>query len=129
MSPVTVPGTMRSLALAFGGLTRKQEGLRIGSLAADFERSEVLVPLAVGNQRMGFNPNSKRWKHKDAGSKVSARGYIGRAGFDHNKFAWGKLIATAGLLPTAFCVLPSAFRILSIRCRRRAGGRLFQVAR
>ena len=58
--------TVRSHAFALGGLTGKQECFRIRSLSANFERAEILVPLALRNQRMGFNPNPKLIKVSDA---------------------------------------------------------------
>src|SRR5271157_338735 len=69
-SPVNLLATLCSQALARGGLTREQECLRIRSLTADFERSEILVPLALRNQRMGFNPKPKLIKVSNADASI-----------------------------------------------------------
>src|SRR5579864_5846792 len=48
--------TASSELLPFGGLARQQEGLRVFSVATDFERTEVLVPKPLGGIRIRFSP-------------------------------------------------------------------------
>ena len=45
--------------LPLGGLTAKQESLRQRTLAAELERTEILEPGALGNLRVGVNPQPK----------------------------------------------------------------------
>ena len=44
---------------ALGRLAAEQEGLGIGALSTDFEGTEVFVPIAFWNFRLGFDPKAK----------------------------------------------------------------------
>src|SRR5258708_37124960 len=44
---------------AVGSLAGKQEGLGVGAATADFEGTEVLVPIPFRHFRLGINPETK----------------------------------------------------------------------
>src|SRR6266850_5507445 len=56
MLTVHHPARKASELLPFGGLARQQEGLRVFSLATDFERTEVLVPKPLRGIGIRFSP-------------------------------------------------------------------------
>jgi hypothetical protein len=45
--------------LALSGLPSKQKGLGILSSATDFERAEILIPVAIGGFGLSFSPELK----------------------------------------------------------------------